>query len=192
MIPRHLSDWFSHHKTTSSAVRRRRRQHFRVEPLDGRVLLSATPPAGLAAPAISSVPDAGASTPIGLAPARVRNAYRFDQIAPTSLDGAGQTIAIVDSYDDPGLVDSTSPEFNSSDLHMFDQQFGLPDRPSFAKIGQAGGAPTSATDPTGRWEAEEALDVEWAHAIAPGANILHAEWLACLREESSRPKTARP
>jgi subtilase family serine protease len=72
-------------------------------------------------------------------------------------------------------VDSSSPSFNSSDLHLFDETFGLPDPPSFTKIGQTGGAAPAATDPTGGWEGEEALDVEWAHAIAPGASILLVE-----------------
>src|SRR5262249_29610567 len=52
---------------------------------------------------------------------------------------------------------------------------GLPDPPSFIKVGENGGAPPTATDLTGRWELEEALDVEWAHAIAPQANIVLVE-----------------
>jgi subtilase family serine protease len=92
-----------------------------------------------------------------------------------SLDGTGQTITIVDAFDDPKLVNSTASNFSTSDLHVFDQKFGLPDPPSFVKVGQTGGAPPTSTDSTGGWESEEALDVEWAHAMAPKANIVLVE-----------------
>ena len=97
-------------------------------------------------------------------------------------NGSGQTIAIVDAYDDPDLVDSSSPAFGSSDLARFDQAFGLPDPPSFVKLNEYGSAtdlpgtdPAGASNPGGDWELEEALDVEWAHAIAPAANIILIE-----------------
>ena len=89
-------------------------------------------------------------------------------------DGTGQTIAIVDDWDDPALVSSTSPNFLTSDLHEFDVAMGLPDPPSFLKLDENGGTNYPGTDPSGpgnSWEVEESLDVEWAHAIAPGANI---------------------
>ncbi len=77
--------------------------------------------------------------------------------------GAGTTIAIVDAYDDPNIA---------NDLHQFDVAFGLPD-PTFTKENETGGT----TLPAGNkgWATEIALDVEWAHAIAPGANILLVE-----------------
>src|SRR5256885_16756089 len=55
-------------------------------------------------------------------PAQVRHAYGFDQITFGSVagDGTGQTIAIVDAYDDPKFVSSTDPNFVSSDLYHFD------------------------------------------------------------------------
>ena len=121
----------------------------------------------------------GQASPWGLSPAQIRNAYDVTNIAFGSItgNGAGQTIAIVDAYDDPSFVDSTSAGFSSSDLARFDQEYGLPDPPSFTKFNESGN--TSAlpgTDPvapgtSGDWEEEEALDVEWAHAIAPGAAI---------------------
>ena len=62
-----------------------------------------------------------------------------------------------------------------SDLHQFDAQFGLADPTSFVKLNQSGGTTLPGVDPAGpgttSWEGEEALDVEWAHAVAPGANI---------------------
>ncbi len=74
-------------------------------------------------------------------------------------DGTGETIALIEMYHDPNLA---------SDLHTFDQQYGLPD-PTLDVINQAG----NQTD--NGWALEESLDVEWAHAIAPGANILVVE-----------------
>ncbi len=76
-------------------------------------------------------------------------------------------------------MDSTSSSFSSSDLAQFDKQFGLPDPPSFLKLNQNGGTtnlpgtdPAGAGNAQGNWEVEEALDVEWAHAIAPAASIV--------------------
>src|SRR5438128_8894149 len=80
-------------------------------------------------------------------------------------NGSGQTIAIVDAYDHPNIA---------SDLAVFDTKFGIPAPPSFKKVTQTGatsGYP--ATNAT--WALEIALDVEWAHAIAPAAGILLVE-----------------
>jgi len=93
----------------------------------------------------------------GLSPAQVRHAYGFDRLAD---DGAGQTIAIVVAYDDPNI---------GSDLAVFDQAYGLPAPPSFNK------AVAPGTPVDGGWAGETALDVEWAHALAPKANLLLVE-----------------
>ncbi len=85
-------------------------------------------------------------------------------------DGTGQTIAIVDAYDDPVLLSSTDPNFNTSDLHVFDAYYGLADPVHFLKLNQTGG--TSYSSPNSGWATEEALDVEWVHVLAPGANIV--------------------
>ena len=113
----------------------------------------------------------------GFSPQQIRTAYGIDAISWGAIkgDGTGQTIAIVDAYDDPNLVNSTSPNFSISDLAQFDKQFGLPDPPSFTKIAQDGSTNLPQTDGTGEWEIEESLDVEWAHAIAPGASIVLVE-----------------
>jgi subtilase family serine protease len=107
-------------------------------------------------------------------PAQIRPAYGFDKVAGVSysgsgstLPGYGQTIAIVDAYDDPNIA---------SDLATFDTQYGIPAPPSFTKINQNGStSQLPGRDWSGGWELEEALDVEWAHAIAPGANIVLVE-----------------
>ena len=43
------------------------------------------------------------------------------------------------------------------------------------RVNQTGGTAYPAADSTGGWEMEESLDVEWAHAIAPGAKIMLVE-----------------
>jgi hypothetical protein len=98
-----------------------------------------------------------ARTLLAYSPAQIAHAYGFDQISYSSgLRGAGQTIAIVDAFDDPTI---------QSDLHNFDVTFGLPD-PVFTKFTPQGTPTVDAG-----WALEIALDVEWAHAIAPGAAI---------------------
>jgi len=115
----------------------------------------------------------GSPSPYGLSPAQIRDAYGVGAISFNGMtgNGAGQTIAIVDAYDDPAIA---------TDLHNFDQYYGLPDPPSFEKLNQNGGKSLPGTDPAGpfsttgceTWEQEESLDVEWAHVIAPEANII--------------------
>ena len=91
------------------------------------------------------------------------------------------TIAIIDAYDNPKFVSRNSnadvnqdPNFLASDLHQFDLQYNLPEPASFfTKVDQSGGT-NYPTGDTG-WGTEIALDVEWVHAIAPGAKIILVE-----------------
>ncbi len=127
--------------------------------------------------------DNGSLAPVGYTPEQIRTAYGFNSVmfGTVAGDGAGQTIAIVDCYDDPSFVNTSSNSYKTSDLAQFDAAFGLPDPPSFTKVNETGGATLPGTDPAGRgnlagnWEIEEALDIEWAHAMAPGANIVLVE-----------------
>ncbi|MCM2532975.1 S53 family peptidase [Neobacillus pocheonensis] len=91
----------------------------------------------------------------GYTPAKIKKAYGLDQLTST---GYGQTIAIVDAYGSPTI---------SNDLQVFNQQFGL--SATSLTIAYPNGKPNK-TD--GGWALETALDVEWAHAIAPQAKIL--------------------
>jgi autotransporter-associated beta strand protein len=109
----------------------------------------------------------GSANPVGLLPAQVRHAYGIDQISfgngSVAGDGSGQTIAIIDAFDDPNIA---------NDLHQFDLRFSLPD-PAFTKVAQDGS--TNYPPPNSGWITEIALDVEWSHAVAPGANLLLVE-----------------
>ena len=100
-------------------------------------------------------PDVSSQT---MTPSMIRHAYGFDQL---NLTGAGQTIAIVDAYDDPNIA---------SDLAVFNKKYNLP-QADFSKVVPSSGTPSS--DPN--WNYEISLDVEWAHAIAPGAKIILVE-----------------
>jgi fibronectin type 3 domain-containing protein len=103
--------------------------------------------------------------PTGLAPATLQSVYGFTT-SPTA--GVGKTIAIVDANDDPSA---------ESDLAGFNGQFGLPvcttQNGCFTKVDQTGGSSYPGVDPS--WALEISLDVQWAHAIAPGAKILLVE-----------------
>lgn len=109
-------------------------------------------------------PQAGGA-PTGLAPATIKSAYGFS----TSLTaGAGKTIAIVDAYDDPSA---------ESDLGVFSAKYNLPACTTangcFKKVNQSGGSVYPRSN--AGWALEISLDVQWAHAIAPGAKILLIE-----------------
>jgi subtilase family serine protease len=137
-----------------------------MQPLEFRRLLSMTPAIDFLSDS-SSLPDASASTVLGYTPAQLQAVYGFSSISfnsgKTAANGAGQTIAIVDAYNDPTIA---------ADLKTFDSKFGLATA-NLKVVNQTGGTSLPATD--GGWAQEISLDVEWAHAIAPGANILLVE-----------------
>src|SRR5712692_10095680 len=106
-------------------------------------------------------------------PSFIKKAYEFPSTA--TLDGTGQTIVIVDAFGSPTIA---------SDLALFDARFVIPAPPSFTIF--CGNSPTPldpTTCPTVNinvnplhdefgWTIETSLDVEYAHAMAPGANIV--------------------
>ncbi|QAA33100.1 S53 family peptidase [Clostridium manihotivorum] len=104
---------------------------------------------------LMKIKKAGTLATAGYSPAQIRKAYGVDKVSAT---GAGQTIAIVDAYGSPTM---------QNDLSVFSSQFGLAQ--ANLSIAYPTGKP-STTD--GGWALETAMDVEWAHAIAPGAKIL--------------------
>ena len=125
---------------------------------------AAAPPDHYANHPIRVRPNA-APTPKGLSPATIKSVYNF----PTgSTAGAGKTIAIVDAYDDPTA---------EADLAVFSSQYGLPACTTangcFTKVNQTG--TTSYPRADGGWALEISLDIQWAHAIAPGAKVLLVE-----------------
>jgi subtilase family serine protease len=103
--------------------------------------------------------------PAGYSPAQIRQAYGFDLLP---ADGSGQTIAIVDAFGDRVYSNPSHrviSDYTRTDLSAFCSQFGLPQ--ANLTIVYRG---TPGVD--AGWALETALDVEWAHAIAPKANLL--------------------
>jgi subtilase family serine protease len=101
-------------------------------------------------------------------PTQLQAAYDLQPLYARGKTGAGRTIAIVDSFGSPTIA---------QDLAKFDADFGLPAPPSLKIIQPAGQVPPfdpANADMVG-WAEETSLDVEYAHAIAPGANILLVE-----------------
>jgi hypothetical protein len=180
-------------KPTSKTARRALRRRLFVEQLEDRRLLSAPvlPTLPPVHPNVAASSSASAALnlfstgpgqtpgPTGYTPAQMRQAYGFNLL--TGLPGnnynnagKGETIAIVDVFNDPDI---------SHDVQQFDETFniggaaGNPANTGFLKVvNQYGGNPDDVPGPghTG-WSEEESIDVEWAHAIAPGANILLVE-----------------
>ncbi|MFI0724514.1 hypothetical protein [Streptomyces sp. NPDC021224] len=129
-------------------------------------------PSGTAAPALkvqASVqvgPHDTTETTRGYTPQQIRARLGL------TGDGTGQTVAVVDAYDYPNAT---------SDLDHFAGHFGLPqtcdsvpagtDCFDFRQVYADGTRPEANPG----WEEEEALDIEWAHAVAPHATIVLVE-----------------
>jgi subtilase family serine protease len=98
-------------------------------------------------------------------PEEMHTAYGLNGLIDAGMVGAGQTIVIIDSYGSPTIA---------ADLAAFDAGYGLPDPPSFKVIAPLGTVPFDPTTYPDQysWAAETTLDVEWAHAMAPGAAIV--------------------
>jgi len=107
-------------------------------------------------------------------PYQMRHAYNIDTLINAGFTGKGKTIVIVDAFQSPNIVDQ---------LNVFDETFDLPDLNglgaphdprlgTFKQIAPDGLTEFDSNDGNMiNWAGEISLDVEWAHAIAPGANI---------------------
>lgn len=141
--------------------------------------------AGLAPPTQAACNAANASTGGRrcFSPASMAASYNYAGLHTSGVDGRGTTIAIVDAFGSDTIA---------TDLNNFDTQFGLQHMcgeagvtctagmPTFSTLHVQGSPPpvpppaSKGTDQEGRdvWALEVSLDVEWAHATAPEANIL--------------------
>ena len=117
-------------------------------------------------------------------PQSTRASYNLNPLYAAGIDGRGVTIAIVDAFGSDTIA---------HDLHVYDTQMGLPPMcgeeavtcttgmPTFSQLSLQGSPATKAPPPKSNgnglqdksaWALEVSLDVETAHSIAPGANIL--------------------
>lgn len=105
---------------------------------------------------------------------QMRTAYGVDKLIAQGFDGKGKTIVIVDAFQAPKIVDN---------LNFFNSTYGLanmnmpggsvdPNLGTFSIVAPNGLTPFDSTSTNQQgWAEEITLDVLWAHAIAPGANI---------------------
>jgi subtilase family serine protease len=103
----------------------------------------------------------GTLSPCGYQPSDIHTAYNLNPLYREGLDGTGTTIAIVDAYGSTTIA---------NDVAAFSALMGLP--PAQLTII---GTPTESNfsgDANTSWATETTLDVEWVHAIAPGAKIV--------------------
>ena len=101
-------------------------------------------------------------------PWQISSIYGLPFLYSKHITGKGATIVIVDSFGSPTI---------RHDLTVFDKEFHFPAPPSFKIMALAGKIPRynpGNPDMVG-WAGETTLDVEYAHALAPGANIVLAE-----------------
>ena len=128
--------------------------------IDGRA--TASHPVGTRGPAPADPPPIGDNG--AYSPAYLQSAYD----APSATNGAGQTVAIVDAFDNPHV---------ESDLAVYRSHYGLPPCTTangcFRRVDETGGS----THPFGEpgWGLEIALDVDMVSAMCPRCHILLVE-----------------
>jgi subtilase family serine protease len=110
---------------------------------------------------------ADASTPSGYGPSDLQSAYGLTSAAASK--GSGETIAIVDAYDDPNAA---------ADLAKYRSYYGLPSCTTangcFKKVSQTGSTTSLPTADSG-WAEEISLDLDMASATCPNCKILLVE-----------------
>ncbi|HTC71546.1 MAG TPA: hypothetical protein VK655_01565, partial [Solirubrobacteraceae bacterium] len=128
------------------------------------------PAAAAGTPGVSAYTAApGAAEPgpaDGLTPEELASAYGYSPAA----GGSGQTIALIDAYDDPAI---------EGDLATFDAEYGIAACTKadgcFTKVSQTGSPLLLPAADRSGWSVETALDVEMAHSVCPKCKILLVE-----------------
>jgi subtilase family serine protease len=124
-------------------------------------------------------------TPAGYGPSTLVAAYKLDQ-----SKGSGQTVAVVDAYDDPNA---------ESDLAVYRTQYGLPACTTangcFKKVNQSGST-TNLPRSNAGWAGEISLDLDMVSATCPNCHILLVEATSStftnLAPRSTRPPRSAP
>jgi hypothetical protein len=156
--------------------------HSIIEAMEARILLSALPNPPVPVPPLpqGTEPLIGVvGSPLSLSPQMMRTLYGLNDIyyeygnTVVPADGRGQTIAIVDAYGSPSII---------NDVVAFDSHWGLGNADSngnfFLTVQPLAANEDTITEPASDingWGVETSLDVEWAHVIAPEAHILLIE-----------------
>ncbi|WBO65368.1 S53 family peptidase [Streptomyces camelliae] len=112
-------------------------------------------------------PNAASASPTGYGPSDIQSAYGLTSAAASN--GSGETVAIVDAYDDPNAA---------ADLATYRSYYGLPSCTTsngcFKKVSQTGSTTSLPTADSG-WAGEESLDLDMVSATCPNCNILLVE-----------------
>jgi parallel beta-helix repeat protein len=132
------------------------------------------------------------AVPVGYTPLQMQTAYGLStgsaynnniSFGGIKGDGAGQTIGIYEEYFDPDFAPTSGyGDYSTSALAIFDQTFGLPDPPSLNFFDHLGRPMSASNNPSNNQSdfnvgqgayafGEFSMDIEWAHAMAPGASI---------------------
>jgi subtilase family serine protease len=127
----------------------------------------------------ATVPPAYGKTTVdtnncGYTAAQLRSAYGVQTLANAHVNGAGQTVAIIDAYSSPKIVqDVNTFSANAGEPLLKAGQYSqiVPPVNSFADQEACG-------EPSG-WQTEQTLDVESVHGVASGANILYVGGYNC-------------
>ncbi|HEY7349544.1 MAG TPA: S53 family peptidase [Ktedonobacterales bacterium] len=155
--------------------------------------IAQTTPAASPTPAPTPTETPPAYTPAGTAPTsaqcqslihapcyspeQMQQAFRLTPLYRQGYDGRGQTIVILGTGKTTTLA---------ADLHQFDLAWGLPD-PTFTILHPFGPpAPYTCAGGMDDLQLENTLDVEWSHAMAPGASII----LLIGSNDSGGPRSA--
>jgi subtilase family serine protease len=110
----------------------------------------------------------------GYTPKQLQGAYGLSSLEKQGLNGKGQTVAIIDAYASPTIL---------QDANTYAASTGQPALTA-ATFQQIVPSPSQFTDqatcqyPSG-WQSEQTLDVESAHALAPGAKLLYVGGTDC-------------
>lgn len=103
-------------------------------------------------------PIPAATVPVAYLPKSIYKAYNYTSANTRGIEGNNTTIVVIDAYGDPNLY---------YDVSVFDNYTGLP--PVSLTVHYLNVTPLQYNL---SWAQETALDVEWAHASAPGAKIV--------------------
>ena len=106
--------------------------------------------------------------PCGYQPNELHTAYNMNGLYANGLDGTGETVVVIDAFGSDSI---------QTDAEVFSQLYGLPDlTPANFQVMHAPGALHNPGNGkfggSAGWKDEITLDVEWVHAMAPGANIV--------------------
>ena len=109
--------------------------------------------------------------PCGYLPNQLRSSANINKQINAGYDGTGQTIAIVDAYASPSILQDTNDYMRT---------VGSPLLTKFQQLDPGTFQDEALCQGPAGWQPEEAIDVQSAHSIAPGAKILYSGGFNCI------------